>query len=147
MNKTEVLLVEDSKSDAFLFQRAVKNMKIKPSISIVQDGEDALEYLLAKGKYSNLDRRLPKVIFMDLKLPKVSGLEVIEKIKQYPETAKIPIVILTSSNEERDLNKAYELGVNSYLVKPIQMDYYNKLISEVTNYWLSMNRTISKISS
>lgn len=147
MNKTEVLLVEDSKSDAFLFQRAVKNMKIKPSISIVQDGEDALEYLLAKGKYSNLDRRLPKVIFMDLKLPKVSGLEVIEKIKQYPETAKIPIVILTSSNEERDLDKAYELGVNSYLVKPIQMDYYNKLISEVTNYWLSMNRTISKISS
>lgn len=144
MSKADVLLIEDSNSDAFMFQRALRRVKNECKVHVVRDGKEALDYLFSQGQYSHLNQHLPKVIFLDLKLPKINGLEVLEEIKNNPVTYNIPVVILSSSNEETDLRKAYELGVNSYLVKPFKMENYNALVSNITNYWLSMNITFHK---
>ncbi|MCF7920096.1 MAG: response regulator [Candidatus Cloacimonetes bacterium] len=140
LRNVEILLVEDNHSDAFLFQRALHQSKVEGDVFIVRDGEEALDYLYAQNEYASNRPLLPKVIFLDLKLPKINGLEVLENIKNDPRTRCITVVILTSSSEESDLRKAYALGVNSYLVKPVDMDTYSKTISQLTHYWLQMNR-------
>jgi two-component system response regulator len=140
--KTEILLVEDNHSDAFLFIRALRKKSIKERVHTVRDGEEAINFLFDEKTGACIEQNRPRVIFLDLKLPKLNGLEVLEIIKKDHRTNAIPVVILTSSSEESDIKKAYELGVNSYLVKPVDMDFYTQTISRLTYYWLEMNRPL-----
>ena len=137
----EILLVEDSPFDAELIVRALDKLKLADKHYLVTDGEEALEFIFCTGRYAS--RRLEnhlKVIMLDLKLPKVNGLEVLAKIKSDDRTRAIPVVIVTSSQEDADLQKAYKLGVNSYIVKPIESVNFEKALSEAGLYWLSVNR-------
>lgn len=115
-------------------------MQIK--IVVVTDGEEALDFIFANGKFSNrTDEKEPRVILLDLKLPKVSGLEVLEKIKSDPIKKLIPVVVLTSSNEEKDIVESYRLGVNSYIVKPVDFEKFVEAVKELGLYWLLLNQT------
>ncbi len=117
--KTEILLIEDNPNDVELTRRALKKHALDDKLFVVRDGEEALEYIFCRGKYSNRDKNImPRLVLLDLKLPKVTGLEVLEKIKNNRETKVIPVVVLTTSREERDMVKSYQLGVNSYIVNP-----------------------------
>ena len=128
----EILLVEDSDDDAELTIRAIKNNKIANRIELVRDGVEALAYL--EG-----DRPLPRLILLDLKLPKMNGLDVLRTIRSNPRTRLIPVVVLTSSREEPDIAGAYELGVNSYIVKPVEFDGFVKAVTDAGLYWLLLN--------
>jgi two-component system response regulator len=128
----EILLVEDSDDDAELTIRAIKNNKIANRIELVRDGVEALSYL--EG-----DRPLPRLILLDLKLPKMNGLEVLRKIRTNPRTRLIPVVVLTSSREEPDIAEAYNLGVNSYIVKPVEFEGFVKAVTDAGLYWLLLN--------
>jgi two-component system, response regulator len=128
----EILLVEDSDDDAELTIRAIKNNKIANRIELVRDGVEALAYL--EG-----DRPLPRLILLDLKLPKMNGLDVLRKIRTNPRTRIIPVVVLTSSREEPDIAGAYELGVNSYIVKPVEFEGFVKAVTDAGLYWLLLN--------
>jgi len=141
--KTDILLVEDNHSDAFLFIRALRKKSITEVVHTVRDGVEAIDFLFDKKSGNFNVHHKPKVIFLDLKLPKLNGLEVLEIIKKDHRTNTIPVVILTSSSEDSDINRAYELGVNSYLVKPVDMNFYTQTISELTHYWLKMNRSLN----
>jgi two-component system response regulator len=138
----EILLVEDNPNDAELTQRALRREKIQNSLFVVSDGAQALDYLFGTGAFSgrNLVNR-PKVIFLDLKLPKVDGIEVLRKIKEDDRTKTIPVVVLTSSHEDRDVVDSYRLGVNSYIVKPVEFDTFFKTLGEIGTYWLLLNKT------
>lgn len=140
INEVQVLLVEDSPNDAELTARALKN--IVNNIYVVKDGEEALEFIFCTGRYAtrHIDNNFLKVILLDLKLPKVNGLEVLAKIKTDERTKMIPVVIVTSSQEERDLKEAYKLGVNSYIVKPIEAANFEKAVKEAGGYWLDINK-------
>ncbi|MFZ1554045.1 MAG: response regulator, partial [Anaerolineae bacterium] len=121
--QVEILLVEDNPNDAELALRALKKNNLANNVAVVTDGEEALDFVFARGAYSH--RKIengPKVILLDLKLPKVDGLEVLRAIKSDPVTRIIPVVVLTSSKEERDIVESYKLGVNSYIVKPVEFD-------------------------
>lgn len=138
----EILYVEDSPYDIELTMHALKKNNLASYVYTTHDGVEALEYLFgnAEGE-GNLVCRKPKLILLDLKLPRLNGLEILEKIKNNPESCTIPVVVLTSSQEEPDLEKAYNLGANSYIVKPID---YEKFIDTVANlglYWLALNKT------
>ncbi len=136
----EILLVEDNPSDVELTLRALRKHKLANKVHVAKDGAEALEYIFANGTYS--DRKIedrPKVIFLDLKLPKVSGLEVLKKIRDDERTKTIPVVILTSSKEEKDIIESYKLGVNSYIVKPVDFDNFVQSVSELGLYWLLLN--------
>ncbi len=136
----EILLVEDNPSDVELTLRALRKHKLANKVYVTKDGAEALEYIFANGTYS--DRKIedrPKVIFLDLKLPKVSGLEVLKKIRDDERTKTIPVVILTSSREEQDIIESYRLGVNSYIVKPVNFDNFMRAVSELGLYWLLLN--------
>lgn len=138
----EILLVEDNKRDADLTLRALKKRNLSNKVVWVKDGEEALEYLFAKGQYeqrSIMDK--PKVVLLDLKMPKVDGLEVLNEIRTNDETKKIPVVILTSSNEERDIVQSYEYGVNSYIVKPVDFNKFLDAVADVGLYWLLLNKS------
>ena len=128
----EILLVEDSDDDAELTMRAIKNNKIANRIELVRDGVEALAYLES-------DRPLPRLILLDLKLPKMNGLEVLRRIRSNPRTRIIPVVVLTSSREEPDIAGAYELGVNSYIVKPVEFEGFVKAVTDAGLYWLLLN--------
>lgn len=128
----EILLVEDSDDDAELTIRAIKNNKIANRIELVRDGVEALAYLES-------DRPLPRLILLDLKLPKMNGLEVLRRIRSNPRTRIIPVVVLTSSREEPDIAGAYELGVNSYIVKPVEFEGFVKAVTDAGLYWLLLN--------
>jgi len=142
VNNTEILVVEDNPSDAELTLRALKRRGVVNNIFVVRDGEEALEFIFHNGRYTERKETLPlKVILLDLKLPKVSGLEVLAKIKSDEETKKIPVVVVTSSHEDTDLKKAYELGVNSYIVKPMEFESFVRSIGEAGMYWLALNET------
>jgi CheY-like chemotaxis protein len=134
-------LVEDNPNDVELTLRALSKHNLASKVQIVNDGVEALEYIFATGAYAgrNIKDKL-KVIFLDLKLPKVDGLEVLRKIKSDERTKVIPIVVLTSSTEERDIVESYELGVNSYIVKPIDFDKFINAISEIGLYWIVLNK-------
>ncbi len=138
----EILLVEDNRSDADLVLRALRRNNIMNSVYTVRDGAAALDFLYAKGPYAGKDPRdVPKVILLDLKLPKVDGLEVLRSIKSDDRTRLIPVVMLTSSKEERDIVKSYRLGANSYIVKPVDFKEFAKAIGDLGIYWTSMNQT------
>jgi two-component system response regulator len=139
--EVEILLVEDNPYDAELTLRALKSKGLANKVITFPDGVEALEFLFGKGKYEGRDPAMrPKVIFLDLKLPKMSGLEVLDKIRADARTKTIPVVILTSSQEESDIVKSYNLGVNSYLVKPVEFDKFFQAVEELGFYWLLMNK-------
>lgn len=136
----EILLVEDSDEDAELTLRALRKQKLTNHVHRVADGAAALEFLFGTGEYDGrkLDRP-PRVVLLDLKLPKVSGMEVLRKLRGDPRTRAIPVVMLTSSKEDRDLEEAYALGVNSYIVKPVEFDKFVKAVEELGLYWVLLN--------
>ena len=132
----ELLLVEDNPNDVELTLHVLKKHKLANDIQVVRDGEEALAFLFGGEKGSE---NIPKVILLDLKLPKVNGLEVLGKIKADPRTKSIPVVVLTSSREEQDLSVCYELGVNSYIVKPVDFTQFTEAIRQLGLYWLLLN--------
>jgi CheY-like chemotaxis protein len=144
MNEVEILLVEDNPHDLELTLRALRKNHLANSIVTVSDGEEALDFLFGRGKYAGRDvNNHPKVVFLDLKLPKVDGIEVLRQAKSDERTRKIPIVVVTSSAEERDRVESYDLGVTSYVVKPIQFDSFVKTITDLGFYWMAVNKPAS----
>jgi CheY-like chemotaxis protein len=140
VNDIEILLVEDNPHDVELTLRALKKNNLANSVHVVKDGAEALEFIFGTGVYAERDiNKTPKVILLDLKLPKVNGLEVLRKIKSDERTKVIPVVVLTSSQEERDIVESYRLGVNSYITKPVDFDKFVKTVSEMGFYWLLVN--------
>lgn len=141
ISEVEILLVEDNPNDAELGLRALKKHNLTNSIHLVKDGAEALEFIFGTGAYAgrNVGNK-PKVIFLDLKLPKVDGLEVLRKVKSDERTKTIPIVVLTSSHEERDLVESYKLGVNSYIVKPVDFDKFIQAVAQLGMYWMLLNK-------
>jgi two-component system, response regulator len=138
--EVEVLLVEDNLSDAEMTIRALKKNNLANKLLHVKDGAEALDFLFCEGKYSGrLMEQTPKVILLDLKMPKVNGKEVLQKIKVDNRTRKIPVVVLTSSKEDPDIRECYNLGVNGYVVKPVEFDEFHKAISDLGLYWLIVN--------
>jgi two-component system response regulator len=141
LNEVEILLVEDNPNDVELTLRALKKHNITNKVHVVKDGAEALEYIFANGVYAH--RKIedhPRVILLDLKLPKVDGLEVLRQIKSDERTKMIPVVVLTSSKEERDLVESYRLGANSYITKPVDFESFVKSVSELGLYWLLLNQ-------
>ncbi len=136
----DIIVVEDNPNDAELMVRSLKKNKLADKLIVLEDGEQALDYIFCKGKYKgrNFDD-LPKVIFLDLKLPKVHGLEVLKQLKSNKQTKKIPVVIVTSSREDPDIKAAYELGANSYVVKPVDFTKFKETINQLGLYWLIVN--------
>ena len=128
----EILLVEDSDDDAELTIRAIKNNKIANRIELVRDGVEAIAYLES-------ERPLPRLVLLDLKLPRMNGLDVLRKIRGHPKTRVLPVVILTSSREEPDIASAYDLGVNSYIVKPVEFEDFVKAVTNAGLYWMLLN--------
>lgn len=141
ISEVEILLVEDNPNDAELTLRALKKNNLANKIHLVKDGAEALDYIFAAGAYAgrNIGNK-PKVIFLDLKLPKVDGLEVLRKIKSDERTRTIPIVVLTSSHEERDMVESYKFGVNSYIVKPVDFDKFIQAVAQLGMYWMLLNK-------
>ncbi len=138
----EILLVEDNKSDAMLTIRALKKHNLANNLIHLIDGAQALDFIFGKGEFEGRDiEHKPKVIFLDIKMPKVSGLEVLRIIKKDDRTKLIPVVIMTSSKEEKDIIESHQLGVNSYVVKPVDFDNFSKTIAELGFYWLVVNHT------
>lgn len=139
----EILIVEDDPNDAELITRALRKHNLANKLVLLKDGAEALDFLFGEGSFAQMDDGKPRVILLDLKLPKVNGIEVLRRIKSEERTKKIPVVILTSSREERDLKDAYDLGVNSYVTKPIQFDEFAKVVSELGMYWLLLNKSLA----
>jgi CheY-like chemotaxis protein len=137
----EILLVEDNPNDREMTLRALKRSNVANNVVTAGDGEEALDFLFARGQYSG--RKVddaPRVVFLDLKLPKVDGIDVLRTMRNDPRTRTIPVVIITSSAEERDRVASYAIGANSYVVKPIDSDSFTKTMAEVGYYWLAVNR-------
>jgi CheY-like chemotaxis protein len=141
-NEVELLLVEDDPNDVELTLIALRKHKLANKIHVVRDGEEALDFLFCRGQYSERTRNgPPKVILLDLKLPKVSGLEVLKAIKDDPRTRAVPVVVMTSSREQRDMVEGYRLGVNSYIQKPIDFEQFQSTIRDLGYYWLVVNQS------
>ncbi|HEX4629377.1 MAG TPA: response regulator [Chthoniobacterales bacterium] len=137
----EILLVEDNPEDLELTLRALRKGNITNSIEVVRDGAEALEFLFCEGAHVARDLEDgPKVILLDLKLPKVDGLEVLRRVKTDERTKSIPVVVLTSSKEQRDVVESYQLGVNSYIVKPVNFEGFAHAVQEIGMYWLLLNQ-------
>ncbi len=140
LNEVEILIVEDNPNDAEMALRAMKKNNLANSIKVVGDGEEALDFIFARGDYAERKgEAYPKIILLDLKLPKVDGLEVLREIKGAPKTKQIPVIVLTSSREESDLVESCRLGVNSYIVKPVDFDKFVEAVRDVGLYWLLLN--------
>ncbi|HWY37967.1 MAG TPA: response regulator [Bacteroidia bacterium] len=138
--EVEILLAEDNPSDAELTIRALKKNNLANKLHHVKDGDEALDFIFGQGVYANRKiENTPKVILLDLKMPKISGLEVLRVLKADVRTKKIPVVILTSSKEHPDIQACYQLGVNSYVVKPVHFDSFLKAVSDLGLYWLLIN--------
>jgi two-component system response regulator len=137
----EILLVEDDPRDVQLTVRALQTENVSNQIEVARDGEEALDYLFCRGAYSGRSpTHRPKLILLDLKLPKVDGLQVLKEIKASPDLRDIPVVVLTSSGEQRDVVESYHLGVNSYIEKPVDIAQFRKTIKTAGMYWLVVNR-------
>ncbi len=142
----EILLVEDNPDDVELTIRALKKNNVTNQVVVVQDGAEALEYLFATGRYAHRSIfNLPKVVLLDLKLPLVSGIEVLRQCKADERTRRLPIVVLTSSREEPDIQTCYSLGVNSYIVKPVDFQQFTDAVRQAGLYWLLLNEPPSTI--
>ena len=141
MFDVDVLMVEDNLQDAELTLRSLKKHKLANHVIVVEDGAEALDFIFCRGKYAERDiKHPPRVIFLDLKLPLINGLEVLRAIKQDTRTRSIPVVVVTSSCEDPDVSAAYELGANSYVVKPVDFESFTKAIGEIGLYWLLINQ-------
>jgi two-component system response regulator len=140
----DILLVEDNPDDLALVLRALRRQHLADRVEVAYDGTDALDFIFCTGAYAHrcLENR-PRVILLDLKLPKVSGLEVLQRLKADPRTRSIPVVALTSSAQERDVAESYQLGVNSYIVKPLGFGELTEVLRQITRYWLELNRPTS----
>jgi CheY-like chemotaxis protein len=135
-----ILLVEDNDDDVELTLRALRRNRVANRVDVVRDGAEALEYLFATGGYSGRDvRDTPNLVLLDLKLPKVGGLEVLERLRADPRTHRLPVVILTSSNVESDLARSYDLGANSYIRKPVDFTQFMETVNQLGLYWLVLN--------
>ncbi len=140
-NSVDILLVEDNPNDVELTLLALKENNLANYVHVVRDGEEALEFIFSTGRYKDrVDCVNPKVILLDLKLPKVDGIEVLQKVRSDEKTKYIPIVILTSSKQERDIVETYKLGVNSYIVKPVKFEDFIKIVRDLGLYWLVINQ-------
>lgn len=136
----DLLIVEDNVSDSELMIRTLKKNQIYNKIILTKDGEEALNYVFGKGQYADRDmHNLPGVIFLDIKLPKVNGLEVLRQLKENEQTQKIPVIIVSSSKENHDIKSAYNLGANSYVVKPVGFNEFKEKIDQLGLYWLVVN--------
>lgn len=136
----EILIVEDNPDDAELMIRSLKKNNLANQLVVLEDGEEALDFLYCRNKYAQRNSNsVPRVIFLDLKLPKVNGLEILRQVKSDEILKKIPVIVVTSSKEDPDIRSAYELGANSYVVKPVDFDNFMKTISQLGMYWLVVN--------
>ena len=137
----EILLVEDNPNDVELALHALKKNKVSNRIHVVRDGEEALDFIFGKdGSCGGPSEQRPKMVLLDLKLPKVDGLEVLRRLKGDPRTRSIPVIMLTSSSEEPDIVKSYDLGVNSYIVKPVDFQQFTEAVRQLGLYWMVMNQ-------
>lgn len=142
-DRVEILLVEDNPNDVELTLHAFKKYNLTNHIHIVRDGAEALEFVFGTGTYAGRNvENSPRIILLDLKLPKVDGLEVLQRIKGDPRTRSVPVVVLTSSREERDIVESYQLGVNSYIVKPVDFDQFTEAVRQLGLYWLLLNQPL-----
>jgi two-component system response regulator len=132
----DVLLVEDNSKEAQLTLRALSKIMVAPKVQVARDGVEALEFLLAAAEF-------PRLVLLDLKLPKVDGLEFLQRMRCAPHLQRIPVVVLTSSSEERDIIESYQLGANSYVVKPVNFDQLTTAVQQVADYWLNTNRAFA----
>lgn len=141
MNEKIILLVEDNADDELLTKRAFRKNNIKNALVVVRDGVEALEWLFREGEHANRDPSLePQVILLDIKLPRLDGLEVLRRFKESDVASNIPVVVLTTSDEDRDIRSAYELGANSYIVKPVDFDKFMDVASQIELYWVALNQ-------
>ncbi len=141
INEVEILLVEDNPNDVELTLRALKKHNLTNKVFVVKDGAEALEFIFATGAYSHRDiNNRPKVILLHLKLPKVDGIEVLRKIKSDERTKKTPVVVLTSSREDKDIESCYTLGANSYIVKPVDFKSFVEAVKGLGLYWVLLNQ-------
>jgi len=141
-NTMEILLVEDNPTDVEMTLRALKERNLANRVRVLRDGAEALAYIMnhVDCRPGQPEQHCPKVILLDLKLPKVDGLQVLKRIRSDERTKSVPVVILTSSNEERDRIESYQLGVNSYVVKPVNFDDFARAVAEIGCYWVLMNK-------
>jgi two-component system response regulator len=136
----EILLVEDNVNDEVLALHAFKKQNIVNKIYVARDGAEALDFIFRAGTYAKRTAENPKLILLDLKLPLVDGIEVLRQIRDDPRTKLVPVVMLTSSSEERDIVETYRLGVNSYIVKPVDFEQFNEVVKNLGYYWMLLNR-------
>jgi two-component system, response regulator len=141
INEVEVLLVEDSPEDRELALLSFQRNRLANNIQIARDGEEALDILFGRGEHANAPLSKPKVILLDIKLPKVDGLEVLRAIKADERTRMIPVVVMTSSAEQKDMVESYKLGVNSYVQKPVDFSKFQEVMKQLGFYWLAINKT------
>ena len=142
--RTDILLVEDNPNDVKLTLHAFKSANLANNVHIARDGVEALEFLFCTGPHAGRSvDQLPKLVLLDLKLPRLDGHEVLKRMKADPRTARIPVVVLTSSSEERDVMKTYENGGNSYIVKPVDFEQFTESVRDIGKYWLEINHTQS----
>lgn len=141
MEIVEILLVEDNDSDAKLTIRALKKKNLGNNLVHVTDGAEALDFLFARGEYAHRQvSEVPKVILLDLNMPRIGGLDVLREIRKHEKTMFIPVVIMTSSREDRDIVDSYKLGVNSYVVKPVEFENFSKAVADLGMYWVLVNQ-------
>jgi two-component system, response regulator len=147
-NGMEILLIEDNPEDVEITLRAFQKYHLANKIHVVRDGEEALQCLFGTGRYANQPLGSgPRLILLDLKLPKVDGIEILQRCKSDPRTKNIPVVVLTSSREERDLAISYNLGVNSYVVKPVDFSQFTEAIRQLGLYWIVLNQLPTELQS
>ena len=137
MHRNTIRLVEDNDNDEILTRRALEKTRLANDVIVARDGAEALEYLFGEGAD---ERELPQLVLLDLKLPKVDGIEVLRRIRETDRTHRLPVVVLTSSDEERDRYRSYDLGVNSYVRKPVNAAQFKEAVEELGLYWLVLNR-------
>jgi two-component system, response regulator len=146
-NSVEILLIEDNNSDAELTIRALKKANIANKLIHLKDGVEALDFIFARGAYTKYAyENYPKLILLDIKMPKVDGIEVLKQLKANEKTKQIPVVVMTSSKEEQDIVNSYKLGVNSYVVKPVEFENFAKAVADLGWYWLLLNQPTIDLS-
>jgi len=141
MHDGPILLVEDNKKDELLTLRALNTISVANRVDVVRDGQEAINYLLGElGDGSGVQKALPAIVILDLKLPKLDGLEVLQCIRTHARTELLPVIILTSSDEERDIRQSYKMGANSFVSKPVNIDEFTRAVKDLGLYWLIINK-------
>jgi len=142
--QTDILLVEDNADDVELTLLAFRRVQLVPRIDVVRDGEEALEYIFRTGRFADRPAGCPRLILLDLKMPRLDGLQVLARLKSDSEMKTIPVVVLTSSRQMQDINTAYQAGANSYIRKPVDFDEFSEVVRQLGVYWMSLNHTCSR---